>query len=477
MGQLNNNVSHLSVPNPDYASRLQDRLSVVKGGDLIGTIYGEEIPDLPWLDLLNNGLVTGGGYARLTTSFEYLIYGQRFDDLRRVIEKLRIPTNVPVWLADLLKEDDPDAVSRSYMDRQDFKEKLGRRDKYATAFHLSFLDDSSEDWTKNWIEHFHFRLTNGYYGTDSKSDVESELSSSPVFLGRKLSSHFSNVQIIDEGIHEINVEYYLYKTASALSCLKQQVIDSEDACKLCKLASIWVTQFSDWEAGRAALCEAENKVLDEKRVIACPWTLWQVFGEKEAARKRMDFYRSDFCWEFDRELLGASGLLDFAELYADVGCSRDQLRMVLSDACELVKGFDEGLRGARLAWELLRDDELRLEMMTCAESSVREISDWYDITLQYGIEDKMDDVRRCLISAEKQANTVHDWDYLAMMTWHASQDEPLFRKYMGRAENLAQSANDWRTCAFTWESYLSKEEADRCSTRATALEKNQEGFV
>ena len=64
-----------------------------------------------------------------------------------------------------------------------------------------------------------------------------------------------------------------------------------------------------------------------------------------------------------------------------------------------------------------------------------------------------------------------------MMTWHASQDEPLFRKYMGRAENLAQSANDWRTCAFTWESYLSKEEADRCSTRATALEKNQEGFV
>lgn len=449
-----------------HVERVRDHLSVLQGGELGGTIDGVAFPELPWLELLNERLATGG-FSRLVTSLTALILGRKIEALRMVTPKLKSFSNVPAWLEDWLQENDPETCWLDYINRPDFQERLGHESALEEAFVLTFVE-KDEGTNKRFLR---LIVQNNYFGslTDSEATHVGELGVRPVFLGRKLSCRFGTTAILDDRFPMMDIEILGGDIKAAESLLNEVAQDTTDPFMLCKVATAWVTQLNNRDAGTLVLQKAES-LIDERRLIACPWSRWQVFGEKETARRMMDSYIGSSDWPMERELLQADGIMDFAELYADIGHSRCQLSAILQGAGEYIETVNESIRCAELGIRLLKDEGLYSKMMERAESFVAEIDDWDDVILQYSIEERIVDVRRCLALAENQAKSFHDWDYLAGMVRRTSDDEHLFRKCMEQVEGLAKSPNDWKACAETWETYLSKEEADRCLKYASELE-------
>ena len=309
----------------------------------------------------------------------------------------------------------------------------------------------------------------GYGGVvSSEAKHVAELGIRPVFLGRKLSCRFDTAAILDDRFPMMDMEILGGDIKAAESLLNEVAHDTTDPFMLCKVAAAWATQLGNRDAGTEVLQKAES-LIDERRLIACPWTRWQVFGEKETARRMMDSYIGSPDWLMECELLQADGIMDFAELYVEVGHSRCQLSILLRGAGKYVENVDESIRCAELGMRLLKDEGFYSTMLERAESFVSEIDDWYVIILQYGIEERDGDVARCLSVAMKQAKSFYDWNYLADMVYQLSPDQDPFKKCMERAESLAVTPEDWRSCANTWE-WCSKEEAARCFKYANELD-------
>lgn len=448
-----------------YLELLNDRLSVFQGGALGGTVDGIDFPNLPWRDLLKSRLVNGG-YARLVTTLPALVLGRKVEALRLVEPTFGSYYGFPAWLKDWLGEEDPVASPAAYMECADFLEGLGLDSALEVAFVLAF----SENTEKTPERYLSFVIANDYYGCPEIEPYPDGIS--PVFLGRKFSSRFGkDVVDPDHFFKRVNIEIISGNIATAESMLAEAATRSKEAFFLCRVSAMWVTMLNNRVMGLDVLQQAE-KLVDERRLIACPWTSWQLFGDKEGARTMMEFYVDSVDWSLESELLQADGVMDFANLYTEVGQSRAYLATILQQVGEYVQNTEECIRCANLASGHLQDEPFSRSLTRRAESFVDKIDDWYDIILKYSIEERTSDVARCLALAMEQARSFFEWAYLAGMVRHTSSDIDLFKQCMKKAEALAETPANWRSCSESWETYFSKDEASRCSRRAAELEKS-----
>jgi len=381
--------------------------SVDSGGALGGMISGEVTPQLPWRELLSEGLVQGG-FARLVTSLEMLVIGRQINALcvgRDVFEQ-DIWYYVPQWFKDWVLEKDLNSTAHGYLEHPDFLEDLKQNKPLAEAFAMAYADqdlDAFNDCFRRYVSR------NVYYGEPSSGHRP------PVFLGRRLAYQFFDA--VNEGAETF--QEFLIKDAlqpgAGVELLEELASQTTNPFLLCKLVDVWAKRGEKEVAVK--LLERAEAGTDAGRLIACPWARWQIFGDQDTARRIMEGYIDSPGWVSDCERLQMEGLFDLIKLFEDVGGEEPCLS----------------------------------RFQSAVESNAKTIRDWEKIIGKHLLAGQADQVDRYLELASELPENCQDWNRLAaVFGGEAVELRGQFMKCMKRAVSMAQTREDWEACLENW---------------------------